>query len=255
MELCLSSKIGSTSGWSAVYCGWLRFICAVNAPIDSCVTLTADRGEWEEPTLAHKGQGKTDSVKKVEERECKQWWNVNVSSQIICHLQEGIQWSKYADRDLSYLIHLLLFQRLAAALRSSVVSQDLGWTHFYCLVDEVMFPAHTESLLSLCVMEKYSSVGRAILLLSGLGRSGNRTMKDKTVSTLSVHQLRSSFISLWRLGQTPDFTGCLWRPLPTIRLTGQIGDHRMRPERSHIWIINLDVRHVVLNNVYLQCTG
>lgn len=59
-----------------------------------------------------------------------------------------------------------------------------------------MFLPHTETLLSLCVMEKYSRVGRAILLLSGLARSGNRTMKDKAVSAHSVHQLRLSFISL-----------------------------------------------------------
>lgn len=72
----------------------------------------------------------------------------------------------------------------------------------YCFIDEPVITAHTESLLSLRVMEKYSSVGRAILLLSGLGRSGNRTMKDKAVSAHSVPQLRLYFISLWSLGQT-----------------------------------------------------
>lgn len=56
----------------------------------------------------------------------------------------------------------------------------------YCFIDEVTFTAHTQTLLSLCVMEKYSSMGRAVLLLSGLGRSGNRTMKDKAVSACSV---------------------------------------------------------------------
>lgn len=127
----------------------------------------------------------------------------------VIYIKESIQWSKYADRDSNYQINLLLLQRLAAAPRGSVTSQDLDRTHFYCPVDVVMFPAHTETLLSLCVMEKYSSVGRAILLLSGLGRSRNRTMKDKAVSALSVHQLRLSFISLWRLGQTQGSTGCL----------------------------------------------
>lgn len=148
-------------------------------------------------------------------------------------------------------LHSLLFQRLAAARRALEISRNLSWIHFYCLIDEVMFPAHTETLISLCVMEKYSSVGRAILLLSGLGRSG----KDKAVSARSVHQLRLSFISLWSLGQTQDSTGCLWSPLRTIRLTGQIADHRIRPERFHIWVINLDVRHVVLNNIHLQCAS
>ena len=110
----------------------------------------------------------------------------------------------------------------------------------------MIFPAHTEAPLRLCVMEKYPSVGRAILLLSGLRRSGNRTMKDKAVSARSAHQLHLSFISPWSLGQTQDSTGCLWSPLRTISLTGRIADHRMRPERFHIWFIILDVRHVVL---------
>lgn len=56
----------------------------------------------------------------------------------------------------------------------------------YGFIDEVMFTAHTQAEESLCVMEKYSSMGRAVLLLSGLGRSGNRTMKDKAVSARSV---------------------------------------------------------------------
>lgn len=56
----------------------------------------------------------------------------------------------------------------------------------YCFIDEAMFTAHTQTLLSLCVMEKYSIMGRAVLLLSGLGRSGNRTMEDKAVSACSV---------------------------------------------------------------------
>lgn len=79
----------------------------------------------------------------------------------------------------------------------------------YCFIDEPVFTAHTETLLSLRVMEKYSSVGRAVLLLSGLGRSGNRTMKDKAVSARSVPQLPLYFISLWSLGQTQDYSGCL----------------------------------------------
>lgn len=68
----------------------------------------------------------------------------------------------------------------------SEMSQNGSWTPLYWFIDEVMFTAHTQTLFSLRVMEKYSGMGRAVLLLSGLGRSGNRTMKDKAVSARSV---------------------------------------------------------------------
>lgn len=67
-----------------------------------------------------------------------------------------------------------------------------------------IFTAGTETLLSQCVMEKYSSIRGAMVsfpLLSGLGHSKSKTIKDKAVSTGSVPQLCVSFILPRSLGQ------------------------------------------------------
>lgn len=75
-----------------------------------------------------------------------------------------------------------------------------------------IFTAGTETLHRQRVMEKYSSASRAtasFLLLSLLGHSNSKTMKDKAVSTRSVPQLCLSFILCRSLGQTLDHSDCL----------------------------------------------
>lgn len=148
------------------------------------------------PGPQRSGQRKMEEMEKSavlserEERECKRF--------------SHLRWSEVSQYtgDKDFGTEILNDVHYYLSLKGSC-------THLYSFIDEVMFAAHAQTLLSLCVMEKYSGTGRAVLLLSGLGRSGNRTMKDKAVSACSVPQLRLCFISLWSLGQTQDSSGYL----------------------------------------------
>lgn len=94
--------------------------------------------------------------------------------------------------------------------------------------------------------------GRAVLLPSGLGRSGERDSGKIRLSPLAAFVLYL-IPGVWVTHTI--LLAAFEVPLRTIRLTGPRADHGIRPERFHIGISNLDVRHGVLNNIHLQCAS